>query len=126
VLRRTLTPVFLFAATAFGADVTGIWTGSMVDRNGDPQDFSFRFAQNGDTISGKMYGDNESTPLADAKLSGDHITFSVTSELNGQVSKFLYTGTLVGDRIELTRARSDAKASEKPTPPQTVRLKRLT
>jgi hypothetical protein len=126
VLSRTLTPVFLFAATAFGADITGIWTGSMVDRNGDPQDLSFRFTQKGDTISGKMYGDNESTPLGDAKLSGDHITFSVTSELNGQVSKFIYTGTVVSDRIELTRLRSDAKASEKPNPSQPVRLKRLT
>jgi hypothetical protein len=135
VLWRILTPVFVFTAGAFGADVTGIWTGSMIDRNGDPQDFSFRLTQKAEALSGKMYGDNESVPLADAKITGDHLTFSVTTELNGQISKFLYSGAIIGDQIELSRLRSEAKApekkvidkaSEKPNPPQTFRLKRLT
>jgi hypothetical protein len=135
VLWRILTPVLLLTSGAFGADVTGIWTGSMVDRNGDPQDFSFRFTQKAEALSGKMYGDNESFPLADANITGDHLTFSVTTELNGQISKFIYSGLVTGDRIELSRLRSEAKApekkvtdkpSEKPNPPQTFRLKRLT
>ena len=103
----------------------------MVDRNGDPQDFSFRFTQKADSFTGKMYGDNESVPLADAKITGDHLTFSVTTELNGQISKFIYSGAIAADHIELSRVRSDPKvvekkASEKPNPPQTFRLKRLT
>ena len=125
-MRKIFTPLLLLTASAFGADVTGIWTGSLTDRNGDPQDFSFRFTQNAESLTGKMYGDNESVPLADAKITGDHLTFSVTTELNGQISKFIYSGSIVGDHIELSRVRSDAKAPEKANPAQTFRLKRLT
>src|ERR1700722_13364203 len=78
-------------------DLSGIWTGQLEDRNGDSQDLSFRFAQTGDTLSGKMYGDNESTPIADGKITGNQVTFSVTNELNGQISKFVYTGTISGN-----------------------------
>lgn len=105
------------AASAFGADFSGIWTGQIVDRNGDPQDLSFRFTQTGNALVGKQYGDNESTPIKDASVSGEQLTFTVTTELNGAISTFLYTGTADGNEMELTRSRVDATADPPATKP---------
>jgi hypothetical protein len=130
----------LLATSAAGADLSGIWTGALTDRNGDPQDLSFRFSQKGEVFTGKMYGDNESTPITGAKLNGSEITFSVTTELNGQITSFVYTGSVDGDQMDLTRLRVDANSSPKtvaataspatpaakPPQGQTFRLKRLT
>jgi hypothetical protein len=121
--------VCVLALALRAADVSGIWTGQIVDRNGDSQDFSFRFAQSGDSLTGKMYGENESTPIAGGKIAGSRITFTVTNELNGQVNTFVYTGTMNGDEIEVTRERVNLKNG--PVDPnrqnqkQTVRLRRV-
>jgi hypothetical protein len=133
VLKRILTTsalVLLYASSACAADVSGIWTGTLTDRNNDPQDLSFRFTQKGETLTGKMYGDNESTTVSAARISGNQITFSVTTELNGQITTFKYTGTMDGDHMELSRVRAELNyappaANAKPATPQTVRLKRL-
>jgi hypothetical protein len=121
--------LFLFYALA-GADVAGIWNGQTIDRNGDVQDVSFRFFQSGDTLTGKMYGDNESTAIADARITGNQVTFSVTAELNGSITKFIYTGALEGDVLELTRQRvviNAADANEKgKNQKQSIKLKRVT
>ena len=126
--------VLTLAPALWAANVSGIWTGQIVDRNGDPQDLSFRFIQSGDTLTGKMYGDNESTAIADCKLAGNQITFSVTNELNGQSSKFIYTGTINGDEMEVTRERVGLKNAPLKVPvangngqnqKQAVRLKRI-
>ncbi len=133
--------VMIPAASAFAGDVSGIWTGQITDRTGDPQDLSFRFTQNGNALAGKMYGDNESTPILDPSLSGAGISFKVTTELNGAITTFLYTGTVTGDDMQLTRRRVDISAQQaasKPPAakdaaananpqrqPQTVHLKRL-
>jgi hypothetical protein len=130
-----LTRLFLFSAfslTLSGADVAGIWNGQTIDRNGDVQDVSFRFVQSGDTLTGKMYGDNESTPIADAKITGNQVIFSVTGELNGSITKFIYTGAIEGDVLELTRQRAvihagDAKEKEKDqNKKESIKLKRVT
>lgn len=131
MLNRNLFPgllVLAMALPAVAADVSGIWSGTLTDRNRDPQDLSFRFTQKGDTVSGKMYGDNESIVLGAPKLTGSQLTFTVTTELNGQISTFLYIGITSGDRMELQRVRQEANQapSAKPAPPQTLVLKRLT
>jgi hypothetical protein len=118
-----------FALTLSGADLSGIWNGQITDRNGDVQDISFRFVQSGDTLTGKMYGDNESTHIADAKMTGNQITFSVTIELNGSITKQIYTGTIDGDELQLTRQRAGAdpaKANAKgQNQKQSIKLKRV-
>ena len=137
VLNRIFPGIFglLLTVSAAGADLSGIWTGTLTDRNGDPQDLSFRFSQKGETLAGKMYGDNESTTITAAKIDGDQITFSVTTELNGQISNFVFTGTVQSDQMDLSRRRMDSNAAVNPAaaaqaakPPQgqTFRLKRLT
>lgn len=124
--------VLTLAPALLAANVSGIWTGQIVDRNGDPQDLSFRLIQSGDTLTGKMYGDNESTVIADCKLEGSQIIFSVTNELNGQSSKFIYTGTINGDEMQVTRERVGLKNAPLKAPAangqnqkQAVRLRRI-
>ena len=131
--RRVMKRALLFAgllitasANLFGADLSGIWTGQTADRNGDPQDVSFRFTQSGDTIAGKMYGENESTPISEGKIDGDTIRFVVETELNGQINRTIYSGRILnakGDEIEVTREREHPRENEKKLPP--IRLHRV-
>jgi hypothetical protein len=128
VLARLLL-LSAFSLTLSAADLAGIWNGQATDRNGSVQDLSFRFVQSGDKLTGKMYGDNESTPIADAKIAGNQVTFSVTFELNGSITKFIYTGSINGDLLELTRQRAGSNAAEDKTKGQnqehSVVLKRV-
>lgn len=100
--------MFLALAAAAAADFSGIWTGTLADRNGDLQDLCFRFTEHDGSLAGKMYGDNESVAITDCKIEGDRIAFVVTTELNGSITRTLYSGTLVNGQIQLTRSRADA------------------
>lgn len=120
--------LLLASSALFAADLSGIWTGQITDRNGDPRDVSFRFAQSGDAVSGKMYGDNESTPISEGKITGDAIRFVIVMELNGQISRTIYSGRIIrsgemGGELELTRQREGATGEA--AKPQTVRLRRV-
>ncbi|MDQ6664698.1 MAG: hypothetical protein M3Z23_09930 [Acidobacteriota bacterium] len=129
-------PLFAFAAVAlplFGADLSGIWTGQLTDKNGDPHDLAFQLIEKGGTITGKMYGDNESTPISEGKVSGREITFSTKSEMNGQHTTFVYSGTVDGGGIQVTRKRVEVRdipaakdPEKKPEPNPVIVLKRLT
>jgi hypothetical protein len=132
--RAIFFAVLAISATgiSLAADLSGIWTGQTVDRNGDPQDVSFRFTQTGDAVAGKMYGENESTPISEGKIMGDTIRFVVVTELNGQVNKTVYSGHILntnGTEIEVTREREGArpantqKTPQKKEPP--IRLHRI-
>ncbi len=125
---------FLLTLTALASDFTGIWTGQLTDRNGDIQDLSFRFNIKDNVLSGKMYGDNESIPIQDARIDGNEITFSVTTELNGSITKFIYSGQINGDELTVVRRRGGTRnnvAADKPTTenkpnqPQTIKLKHI-
>jgi hypothetical protein len=77
-----------------------------------------------------MYGDNESTTIGSIRVNGNQITFSITTELNGQISNFVFTGTVEGDQMDLTRRRADSNPvantpAAKPPQGQTFRLRRL-
>src|SRR5690349_17840702 len=104
-MLRFLLVALIFPLAGFGAEVSGIWMGQVAARNGGMQDVRFKFVQEGDTLTGKMYGEDESTPIRDGKISGDQITFSITNELNGGHTTFLFTGTITGNEIQLTRER---------------------
>jgi hypothetical protein len=118
----------LFAFLLPAVDVTGIWTGQVQGRNGEVQEITFRFRQTGDALTGKMYGDIEDIPLADGKVSGNQIGFSVTNEFGGGRAKFVYTGTVKGTEIELTRDREGGRpgsGTQRQNFRQTLKLKRM-
>jgi len=110
---RHLAILLVVCGSAFGADLAGIWTGLIpVGRNGDLQDISFKFAQNGTTLSGKLYGEYQSAPIIEGKITGDKIDFVVIAQeqAGNQISdsKLRFTGTIQNGEIELTRQRESS------------------
>ncbi len=120
------------------ADFNGIWVGQIpTGRDGALQDVAFKMTQNGNALTGKLYGDYQSSPITEARVSGDLITFVVvaTAQQNGNeinTTRLRFTGSLKGGALELTRDRDGATTAgnggtfvTKTNDKQTFRLKRL-
>ena len=129
-MRAVFAAAWLFVPAIFGADLTGIWTGQVASRTGEMQDVTFQLKQDGDVVKGKLYGDSEDTPITDVKIVGDHISFSVAANFGPGQNKFLYTGTIKGNQIEISRERETRgpvdEAARKQNPKQSFSLKRMT
>jgi hypothetical protein len=129
---RYLVGFAMATMTMFAADLTGIWTGQAPGRNGNKEDVTFQFKVNGSTLTGKMFGDEFDLPLEQASVSGDQVTFTIatTNYYSGTQVKSVYTGTIKGNEIELTRARAGGTRAEGPATrqnaKQTFTIKRLT
>lgn len=98
--------------TAFGADVSGMWMGQIPARN-QMLDIAFQFTQTGETLSGKLYGDYESTAISEGRISGDNVSFVVTAkeQAGNQINetRLRFTGILKDGVLELTRERESSK-----------------
>jgi hypothetical protein len=118
--------------TMSAADLTGIWAGQMPGRRGDMEDVAFQFKVNGSALAGKMFGDEFDLPLEEASVSGNEIRFQVTTTnyYSGSQVKLVFTGTIKGSEIELTRARVGGVPAEgaatRQNVKQTFAIKRLT
>jgi hypothetical protein len=90
------------AATAiWAADVSGKWTAEMQGRNGTTTT-TMNFKVDGSTLTGTISnqaGDNE---IADGKIDGNNISFTVSRTMNGNTFKQNYKGVLDGDVIHFT------------------------
>ncbi|MCC6342960.1 MAG: hypothetical protein IT166_12220 [Bryobacterales bacterium] len=107
-------PVFLLAASGLcAADLSGIWVGRIPGRNGAMPDVAFQFRQSGTVLSGKLYGDYQSTKITEGKISGDEVDFLVvTAEQAGNQineTRMRFTGKMVGAELELTRKREGSR-----------------
>ena len=118
------------------ADLAGIWIGQIPTRNGDLQDIAFKFTQTGTTLGGKLYGDYQSSPISEGKITGDQISFLVIApeQAGNQINqaRLRFTGTIQSGEIELTREREGATNAGdggvvqfRGSTKQTFRLKRL-
>jgi hypothetical protein len=124
---RKLTTLFILCAWILpAADLTGIWVGQIPGRNGELQDIAFKFTQNGTTLGGKLYGDYQSTPISEGKISGDQVTFVVIApeQAGNQINqaKLRFSGSIqqpqasargnsepaAAAELELTREREGA------------------
>jgi hypothetical protein len=113
--------------TAVAADISGIWTGQAPGRNGETEDVTFQFKQKGATLTGKLYGDGEDLAIADGKLEGDVISFSVTLRSGSNERKLLYSGTVNGAQMHLTRKRENpGPTGDRQNAPQSFTLRRMT
>jgi hypothetical protein len=112
------------ALVASGGDLTGIWTGQAPGRNGETEDITFQFRQDGAALNGKLYAETGDIPIVDGKVEGGRIRFSVVIRFSSNATTFIYTGAVNGDEIRLTRERD--RPGEKPPPPQTFTVKRMT
>jgi hypothetical protein len=129
-IPQLLVALLIAGTCLFGADVTGIWTGTQQGRRGEAEDVSFRFRVEGTNLTGKMFGDEFDLPIEEATLVGDQVRFAVITKnyYSGTNTKFIYSGTVTGSGMTLVRERiqtPEEKAANKPVVTQTLKLKRL-
>src|ERR1051326_5884384 len=107
LIARSVLGLFFLAAGALAADISGIWMGQQQGRRGEPEDVAFRFTMNGQKFTGKMFGDEIDLPISEITFSEDQIRFVVTQTnyYSGNKTQFVYTGTVKGNEMELTRER---------------------
>jgi hypothetical protein len=128
-MRRNIV-LYLLAVCAFASDIAGIWAGKQQGRRGEPEDVAFRFRLDGQTLTGKLLGDEFDIPIADASVEGDRLRFTVTTTnyYSSTKIRYIYSGTVTGREMELVRERvqtPEDKAANRQPFKQTIRLKRL-
>ncbi len=100
---------FVFAMTAFCADLTGKWKGSMPGRDGNAREISFDFKADGAKLTGSMMGPmGNEIEISDGKVDGQDLSFKVVLEFNGNAMSLNYTGKLEGDDLKLKMQREGA------------------
>lgn len=99
---RTLAVALLLAsAPAFAADVDGTWTGSIDTPNG-PVQVNYTFKANGAALTGSTSApDGSSIPIADGKIAGNMLSFSLTLDFGGGPTTFNYTGEVSAKELRL-------------------------
>jgi hypothetical protein len=92
----------LAAASCFAADVDGKWAGTFNTPNGDIP-VGFNLKADGAALSGTTTGpEGAELKIANGKVDGDKITFSVTIDFGGQAMVLNYSGVVSKDQIKFT------------------------
>ena len=100
-------------AVALAADVTGKWTAQVPGRDGQAREQVFNFKVDGEKLTGTMPGrQGQEVAIADGKVSGDTISFTVTREMGGNSVKQTYTGTVAGNEIKFKREGGQGQPRE--------------
>jgi hypothetical protein len=94
------------------ADVTGKWVAQIPGRDGTARESVFDLKADGTTLTGTMAGRGEPAPIADGKITGDAISFTVTREFGGNTMKWTFTGTVAGDEMKMKRAGGQGEPIE--------------
>lgn len=101
-MSRLLWTLAILVALAIGgmaADISGKWTGQ-VPRGGQTIDTTFTFKVEGDKLTGTVSdGQGGNLAIADGKISGDTVSFSVETERG----KRTFTGKVSGNEINFKR-----------------------
>jgi hypothetical protein len=88
---------------ALAADASGKWSGEVPGGRG-AQPVSFELKASGTTLTGKMTTARGDVDIAEGKVDGDKITFSVSAPgRDGTPNKQTYTGVVKADSIDFTR-----------------------
>jgi hypothetical protein len=91
-----------FAASALAADVDGKWTGNITTPDGEAP-VSLTLKADGATLTGTTTGpDGSETKIADGKIDGNNLSFSVTFDFGGMPLTIGYKGVLAGNQIKFT------------------------
>ena len=98
---KLLAIAMLLAGAAFAADVDGKWTGSMATPNGDVP-VNFTFMADGAKLNGTTSGPAGDVKIADGKVDGSNISFSVTFDFGGMPFTMNYKGVVAKDAIKFT------------------------
>jgi hypothetical protein len=128
---RTVLVFALMSEAIPATELSGIWAGLAPGRHEAKEDVAFQFKIKDRTLTGRLFGDEFDLPIADAYVVGNKVHFSVTTinYYSGAKIKFVYTGTIAGHGMELTRERTLTPGEDPPkdeTLKQTFTLKKLT
>ena len=101
-LRAIAISMLLLAGSCLAADVDGKWNGTMNTPNGDfPVGFTFK--ADGATLNGSTTGpDGMEIKIANGKVDGNKISFSVTFDFGGMPLIMNYSGVLANNQIKFT------------------------
>ena len=93
--KRLLVSMAVLALAASAADITGNWKATM-DLGGQAMERTFVFKQDGAKLTGETTSSmmGKST-IADGKVDGNTVTFTITASMQGQDMKLTYKGTIV-------------------------------
>jgi hypothetical protein len=118
-LRKSAILVILIFAgliCVYGADITGKWT-AQFDSQVGVQKYTFDFKVEGTKLTGTATSSikgqdgssvNEAkTQIQEGKIEGDKVTFSENLPYTGMDLKIVYTGTVSGNEIKLSRTVAD-------------------
>lgn len=107
------TMLLVFSTALFAADVTGKWTAQVPGRDGTPREQKFDLKADGGSLTGTVdSGRGEPASIADGKVSGDTVSFTLTREFGGNTIKWTYTGTVSGDEIKFKRTGGQGEPRE--------------
>ena len=90
-------------AIAYASDVSGKWVAQVPGRQGNTREVTITLKAEGEKLTGTVSGRQGDTPIADGKIKGDEISFTVTQSFQGNEVKANYTGKVSGDEIKFTR-----------------------
>jgi len=88
-----------FALVMWAADVTGKWTAQVPGRSGQMREVTITLKASGQTLTGTVTGRGGENPISEGKITGDDISFKVTTQQGAQT----YTGKVVGNEIKFKR-----------------------
>ena len=94
-MKWVLALLAVCALTASAADITGNWKAT-ADMGGQALERTFVFKQDGTKLTGETTSQmlGKST-IADGKVEGDSVTFSISGDMQGQQMKMTYKGKIV-------------------------------
>ncbi len=96
-----------------GEDVSGTWVGRIPAGKGQLRDVAIKLVQSGGAVTGKIYGDYQSSPIVEGQVAGEGVNFlAVISEQAGNEineTRHRFTGAIKDGELELVRIREGAK-----------------
>lgn len=101
-MHRFLVLIALLAAPAFAADIDGKWTGS-IEGPGGRIELVYNFKADGATLNGSTIGpDGMEIKIANGKIEGNNISFTLNLDFGGQAMSMAVTGVLNGSDLKLS------------------------
>ena len=113
--KRTIVLFTLLLAIvggALAADVSGKWVAQVPGRDGQARETTITLKADGDSLTGSITGRGGETPIAEGKVSGDTLSFTVSMDRGGNTVKQTYTGKISGDEIAFKREGGQGPARE--------------
>ena len=101
-MKNLVVMAALFAAVASAEDISGNWKGT-AENQGATIERTFVFKVDGTKLTGETTSEmmGKST-IADGKIDGDNISFTITARFQDNEMKMNYKGKVTGDTIKLT------------------------